>query len=86
MLKGYMTIEEGNELMKYIQEKHSFLSGKGKRIKYVEPIYDTRTGHIFCVKLRLSGEGKVFSLTNENKDKILTDWIYDWLENGSWKD
>lgn len=86
-MKGvHMSLEDFTELVDHINKNHSFSEVKGKRIKYITPIYDTRIGKIFCVNLRLTGEGKYFSLTNENKDKDLKQWIYDWLENGNWND
>lgn len=83
--KNLMSIGEFLELLKYIQENHSFVTLRGKRIKYISPTYDTRTGRIFHVHLRLGGEGLHFSITNENKHRNLKDWIYEWLEHGTWE-
>lgn len=83
-LKGYMTLEEFNELIAYIQTNHSFPKMEGKKVKYITPIFDTRTGRIFSINLRLAGEGIDFSVTNENKHRNLNEWVRDWLDNGSW--
>lgn len=84
MTEGHMSIDDFRELCNYIESKHSFRNAQGKRIKYVSPTCDMRIGSIFHVNLRLSGKGKDFSITNENKDKDLKSWIFDWLDNGSW--
>ena len=80
-----MSIEDLRSLLQYIEKNHSFRKSKGKRVKYVSPTCDMRTGSIFHVNIRLTGEGKDFSLTNEDKDRDLLKWIVDWLDNGSWK-
>lgn len=67
------------KLLTYISNNHSFLKG-GKKIKYVEPVIDMRTGDIFCVEFRGFND-KTFSITNENSDKDLEKWIYDWLDD-----
>ena len=81
---NYMSVNEFTDLLAYIQKNHSFCEMKGKLIKYISPTYDTRTGKIFHIKLRLGGDGLDFSVTNENKHRNLTAWIYEWLDNGSW--
>ena len=81
-LKGHMTLDEFNDLVTYIQKNHSFPEMEGKRIKYITPTFDTRTGRIFHINLRLAGEGKDFSVTNENKHRKLNEWVVDWLDNG----
>lgn len=81
-----LNIEGFRAILNYIEKHHSFRKAMGKRIKYVSPTCDMRTGEIFHVNLRLSGKGKNFSLTNENKNKDLFEWITDWLDNGSWED
>lgn len=84
MLKGYMTLEQFTRLVSYIQANHSFAECKGKHIKYITPIFDTRTNKIFCINLRRSCEGLDFSITNENKTKDLMVWIHTWLNEGTW--
>lgn len=74
-----MNINDFRELCIYIDENHSFRKMMGKRIKYVSPTVDMRTGEIFHVRLRRA-EGIDFSLTNENKNRDLFQWIVDWLE------
>lgn len=83
-LKGYLSLAEFTLLVAYINENHSFAKNRGKRVKYITPIYDTRTQKIFCLQLRLSGEDLAFSITNEDKDKDLAKWVYCWLEEGKW--
>lgn len=81
---NYMTVEEFTDLLKYIQEHHSFKKFNGKCIKYIYPSYDTRIGKIFHINLRRGGESLDFSVTNENKDRNLAVWIYEWLDKGTW--
>jgi hypothetical protein len=82
---GLMTIEEYAELLAYIYEKHDFVFSKGnsKHIKYVDCTFDTRTYGIFSVTLRgmFNGATKNFSITNENRNRNLKEWIYNWLED-----
>ena len=66
-------------LLVYIDREHSFKKGKGKRIKYVVPTIDTRTMRIHAIIFYGMVEDKAFSLTNENKDKDLHEWIMEWL-------
>lgn len=82
MKKGKcMSIIEYVELLKYIDENHSFGRLKGKKIKYIEHIFDFRTNEIFCIKLRpICSDEVIFSITNENRDKDLKEWIYQWLK------
>lgn len=81
-----MNIEDFREILNYIEKNHSFRKSQGKMVKYVSPTLDMRIGKIFHVNLRRSGEGKDFSLTNENKDKDLKSWILNWLDEGTWED
>ena len=82
--QNYMDVKEFVELVEYIQKHHSFGKTKGKLVKYISPTYDTRTGKIFHINLRLSGDGLDFSITNENKHKDLALWVYEWLDSGTW--
>lgn len=79
-----MTLEDFNQLIHYINTKHSFMKQKGKCIKYITPVYDMRINRIFSINLRRSGDGLDFSVTNENNTKDLTKWVKAWLEEGSW--
>lgn len=81
----YMSIEDFRELCNYIEKHHSFRKAQGKMVKYISPTCDMRIGKIFHVNLRRSGDGKDFSLTNDDKDKDLKNWIIDWLDNGVWE-
>lgn len=76
-----MTFLEFRELLNYIQDNHRFSRG-GKGIKYVEPTIDMRTGDVFCVSFR-GWNDKTFSKTNENSDRDLKEWIYEWLGEDS---
>lgn len=80
----HMNIDDFRKLCNYIEKNHSFRKAQGKMIKYISPTFDMRIGKIFHVNLRRSGDGIDFSLTNENKDKDLKNWIVDWLDNGTW--
>lgn len=82
-MKGtYMTVKEYVELLQYIDAKHSFGRMQGKEIKYIEHVFDFRTNKIFCVKLRpILSDEVIFSITNENKDRNLKEWIYEWLDS-----
>lgn len=82
---NYMSVDEFVELLDYIQRNHSFCEPKGKMVKYISHTYDTRTGKIHHVQLRLCGDGLHFSITNENKHRNLKKWIYGWLEKGNWR-
>lgn len=84
MPEGYMTLEEFTQLVKDIQATNSFARAKGKCIKYITPVFDTRINQIFCINLRRSGDGLDFSTTNENKTKDLNKWIRAWLDEGTW--
>lgn len=77
-----MKLDEFIVLLRYIDKYHSFRSG-GKKIKYVEPVFDTRTRDIFCVQFR-GFHDKTFAITNENADRDLKEWIYSWLDD--WRD
>lgn len=79
-----MDIEDLREICNYIESSHSFRKVQGKMVKYISPTINMRTGEIFHVKLRRSGEGKDFSITNENKNRNLKLRIIDWLDGGTW--
>lgn len=74
-----MTLHEFIDLTNVVIEKHSYT--KGRKIKYITPNVDTRTGDIFSVQFRgyLYPE-KIFSLVNENSNRDLKKWIYSWLD------
>ena len=67
------------KLLTHISEHHRFSRG-GWKIKYVTPHIDMRYGDIHCVQFRGMFGEKDFSITNENKERDLEKWIYDWLE------
>lgn len=73
----YMSIEEFNDLLQYINKNHSFRALKGKMIKYISPTIDFRTGCIGKVVL----DDKVFFKVNENRHKDLYKWIKDYLNS-----
>lgn len=75
-----LTHKEYGELLKYIHENHRL--GKGKSIKYVDPVFDFRTMDYFSITFRGSfGDGtKEFTIVNDNKEKDLKEWIMEWLE------
>ena len=84
-LKGYMSLGQFISLVEHIQETNAFMRMQGKCIKYITPVFDTRTNKIFCINLRRGGEGLDFSITNENKTKDLNLWIRTWLAEGTWE-
>ena len=84
MARKEMSIEDFRDLCRYVDACHSFRDLKGKKVKYISPTMDMRTGMIFHVNMRLVGKGMDFALTNENKDKDLKEWIFNWLDNGKW--
>lgn len=67
------------ELLAYIDKHHRFGHG-GKSIKYVQPVYDMRFRDIHCITL-VGIEEVTLSLVNENKDRDLKQWIYQWLSD-----
>lgn len=71
-----MTLTEYSELLKYINENHSFKKGMGKMVKYISHTFDFRTLMISRVDI----DGKIFSITNENSHKNLKKWIMDYLK------
>ncbi|QUH22066.1 hypothetical protein [Alkaliphilus sp. B6464] len=72
-----MTLKEYLELVKYINENHSFRQLKGKMIKYISHTLDFRTGHIHRVTLN----HKEFATINENRHRNLKEWIYRYLNS-----
>ena len=77
LIKNYMTVGDLVDLINHIQHKYSFGDGIGgkRRIKYVVPSYDTRTGRIFAIRL----DNNLFSITNENRGEHLLTWVVAWL-------
>lgn len=84
-----MSVYQFSLLLKKIYEDHNPIRPKWDKpnfrcIKYVDPVYDNRTGHVFTVKLRGFGqEDKTFSVVNEERDlkEDLYDRIVQWLES-----
>lgn len=74
-----ITLDEFRELLRHINEGHSFKKGKGKKIKYIEPIIDMRTGKIFAIKFR-GWHDKEFAIVNENRNKNLLELVKEWLD------
>jgi hypothetical protein len=72
----YMTMDQYLELLKYIDENHSFAKMDGKLIKYATSKFDFRTKDIYYVKLN----DKEFYKVNENRHKDLYKWIMEYLE------
>lgn len=68
-----MTFLEFRELLTYIAKYHRFGKG-GKSIKYVTPHIDMRSGDIHAIEFRGFND-RVFSITNENRDRDLKQWI-----------
>lgn len=76
-----LTIKEFIQLLNYINENHSFRKMEGRRIKYIQPVYDTRKMTIHAVAF-IDGvhDDIIFSITNENRNKNLKELIYNWLD------
>lgn len=72
-----ITTEEFLELTKYVQENHNLK--KGLKIKYIIPVYDTRTDGIFSITFKGMNSEANFSVTNENYERDLKEWVYAWL-------
>lgn len=72
-----MTLKEYLELVKFIEENHSFRNLQGKMIKYIGNTLDFRTGMIHRVKL----DDKEFSKTNENAHRNIKEWVMDYLNS-----
>lgn len=66
------------EVMRHVHNEHRFAKG-GKNIKYVSPTFDMRTGDIHRIEFH-GMENKVFSITNENADRDLYEWVMRWLD------
>lgn len=75
-LRKPMTTSDLRQLLIFIEKYHKF--GRGKSIKYVTPHIDMRYGDIHAIEFR-GFHDRVFSITNENKDKDLYLWIMEWL-------
>ena len=61
------------DLVKYIIDHHSPSSTirKGRCVKYIDPVIDTRTLSVFSISFRGFGfEQTFFSTTNENSDLL----------------
>lgn len=71
-----MTFNDLRDFLNYVEKNHKF--GKGKSIKYVTPHIDMRYGNIHAIEFRGFND-RVFSITNENKDRDLYVWIMEWL-------
>lgn len=65
------------EVMRHVHAENRFGKG-GRHIKYVTPTFDMRTGDIHTIEFR-GVENKTFSITNENKDRDLYEWVMEWL-------
>ena len=77
-MRRAMEWDELADLLDYIDDHHRFGKG-GKHIKYVVPTIDTRTANIHAIEFH-GMEIRTFSITNENKDLDLFEWIMDWLD------
>lgn len=75
--EDYMTMQEYLDLVKFIDENHSFKYGKGKMIKYINMTLDFRTTTIHGIKLN----DKEFYKVNQNRHRNLLVWIMDYLKS-----
>ncbi|MGL5713399.1 MAG: hypothetical protein ACRCX2_10300 [Paraclostridium sp.] len=81
-MRKAMTLKEYFDLVRYIDKHHSFRELEGKAIKYISHTFDTRTRTVYSVKLWGGfSEDKEFTIVNENKDRELKEWIYNWLDD-----
>lgn len=65
-----MDFQQAGDLLKLIREEHSPFTGvrTGRRVKYVDPHFDMRTGHCFALTLRGYGWERFFHTQNECRD------------------
>ena len=82
MENNFLTIKDFFDLLKHIDENHSFREQKGKCIKYVIPYIDMRTNTVYALEFKgLFPElYKSFSNTNIPENKTFKQLIYEWLE------
>lgn len=73
-----MTRTEFEDLILYIHDNHRF-GRNGMNIKYVTPTIDMRTGDIHSVTFYYFTDEITLSITNENRNRDLTQWVYKWL-------
>ena len=81
-MRKTLSIKDYLELLRHIQLHHSWISTDTdsiitKRIKYINASFDTRQNAYWRVELN----GHSFALVNENKDRDLKEWIYEWLNS-----
>jgi len=67
-----MTLDEFNKLIAIIQDKYCF-SGKNCKpenvaIKYVTPIFDTRTNTFYCITFEMYGHKHTLHCVNDYRD------------------
>lgn len=65
-----MNFQQAGDLLKLIRKEHSPFTGvcTGRRVKYVDPHFDMRTGHCFALTLRGYGWERHFHTQNECRD------------------
>lgn len=65
-----MDFQQAGDLLKLIRKEHSPFTGActGRRVKYVDPHFDMRTGHCFALTLRGYGWERHFHTQNECRD------------------
>lgn len=79
-----LSMKDYIELLQYIEENHSFVMGKGKRIKYITTTLDTRINRIFSIEFQIFGSSMPirFHIADTPKGKTFKQLIYEWLEEG----
>lgn len=79
-----MSTDEWTKMMREIVSKHRWaIPMRGRKVKYVEPIFDMRSVDIFSVRFRGMFETKEFTIVNRpDDDGTLFDEIMQWLKEG----
>lgn len=78
-------MSEFNALMQFVSQNCSSLSNQAnKTVKYVDPVFDMRTGLCFSITFReYGGKATNFNCSNENRE--IKDSLYNvcvnWLTN-----
>jgi hypothetical protein len=73
-----ITINELNKILYQAYCLHAWPSS-GRKIKYVRPYIDNRSGLCYGVVFECVGGTVEFFVVNENKHKNLGQWVWEWM-------